>query len=212
MDNFKKIENDFFNALVKGNRIECREVMRVFRESNLSIIILYEQIFKNSLYRLGKLWEYNKISVAVEHMATSITEGLMNELLPDIVNADRINKQIVISCVENEQHQVGVRMVADIFEKNCWDTHFLGANTPTVELVKICTELNPDIICLSLSVYENVQFLVKGILAVRAVTNAPIIIGGHALLTIGVALSKKYKDVIYLSSLDDIENFIRGCV
>ena len=146
MRNLKEYEDAFFNYLLKGDRLGCRELVREFRKSNLSIITLYEGIFKNSLYRVGQLWENNEVGVAVEHFSTYITEKLMNELLPEIMSLERNNKQIVISCVENEQHQVGGKMVADVFEKNCWDTHFLGANTPIAELVKFCNEVKPDML------------------------------------------------------------------
>ena len=210
-EDLKKYEDTFFNSLLEGNRLECQKVMEEFRKSNSSIIVLYEDIFKKSLYRIGKMWEYNKISVAVEHMATSITEGLMNELLPEIMNLERVNKRIVISCVENEEHQVGGKMVADIFEKNSWDTNYLGANIPMDELVKFCEFVKPDLICLSLSVYTNIQFLLKEITAIRQVTDKPIIIGGQALIKVGLEISQKLKNVLYFGSLEGIENYIKGC-
>ena len=212
MENVKKYEDGFFKSLLEGNRVGCEKVMKEFRKSNLSIIALYEEIFKKSLYRIGEMWEYNKISVAVEHMATSITEGLMNELFPEIMSMERKNKKIVISCVENEEHQVGGKMVADIFEKNSWDAHYLGANTPMYELLRFCDSVKPDLICLSLSIYTNVQFLLKEIEGIRAVTNIPIIIGGQALIKVGEEISAKFKDVLYLKNLDAIENYIKGCV
>lgn len=78
MESLKKYEDAVFKSLLEGNRFECEKVVKDFRKSNLSIIVLYEEIFKKSLYRIGKMWEYNKISVAVEHMATAIT-GRYNE-------------------------------------------------------------------------------------------------------------------------------------
>ncbi|MGV8981890.1 cobalamin B12-binding domain-containing protein [Clostridium sp.] len=212
MENLKKYEDDFFESLLEGNRAGCKNVMSEFRKSDLSIIVLYEEIFKKSLYRIGEMWEYNKISVAVEHMATSITEGLMNELFSEIMSMERINKKIVISCVENEEHQVGGKMVADIFEKNSWDTHYLGANTPMYELLRFCDSLKPDLICLSLSVYTNLQFLLKEIQGIRAVYNTPILIGGQALINVGEEISARYKDVLYLKNLESVENYIKGCV
>lgn len=211
MEYIKEYENAFFKALVVGNRHECEEVMKEFRKSNSSIIELYEEIFKTSLYKIGEMWEYNKISVAVEHMATSITEGLMNELLPEIMSLDIKNKKVVISCVENEEHQVGGKMVADIFEKNSWDTHYLGANTPMHELIRFCEITKPDLICLSLSVFSNVRFLIEEITAIREVSDVPIIIGGQALTNIGAELSTKLKDVFYNANLEALENYIKGC-
>ena len=211
MENLKKYEDAFFNSLLQGNRLECRKLMKEFRNSNLSIIVLYEEIFKKSLYRIGEMWEYNKISVAVEHMATSITEGLMNELLPEIMNLERNNKTIVISSVENEEHQVGGKMVADIFEKNSWDTHYLGANTPMDELIEFCDKVKPDLICLSLSVYANVPVLLKEIRGIRGITNIPIIIGGQALRGVGTKIARELNNVFYFENLEAVENYIKEC-
>ena len=211
MENLEKYQDAFLNSLLEGNRRECQTLVKEFRKSNLSIIVLYEEIFKKSLYSIGELWEYNKISVAVEHMATSITEGLMNELFPEIMSLERKNKKIVISCVEEEQHQVGGKMVADVFEKNSWDTNYLGANTPTAELIKFCDAVKPDLIGLCLSVYFNLQVLLKEIAAIRAVTDVPIIIGGQALKKAGIEISEKFTDVYYLANLEDVENYIKGC-
>ena len=212
MESYKKYEDAFFKSLLEGNRAGCENIMSEFRKFNLPIIVLYEEIFKKSLYRIGEMWEYNKISTAVEQMATSITEGLMNELFYEIVSMEGINKKIVIACVENEEHQVGGKMVADIFEKNSWDTHYLGANTSMNELLGFCDLVKPDLVCLSLSIYANVQFLLKEIQGIRAVTNIPILIGGQALIKLGVKISSKYKDVLYFENLEDIENYIKGAV
>ena len=211
MQNINKYKDDFLNSLLVGNIGECHKIVKEFRKSNSSIIVLYEKIFKDSLYTIGKMWEYNKISVAIEHMSTSIIEGLMNELLPEIISLERKNKKVIVSCVENEEHQVGGKMVADIFEKNSWDTQYLGANTPMVELVRFCDLVKPDLICLSLSVYTNIQVLLKEITQLRIVTNVPILIGGQALRNIGTSLSAKLANVFYFPSLEDIEKYIKEC-
>ena len=202
----------FLNSLLKGNRIACENAMNEFRKSNSSIVTLYEELFKKSLYQIGDKWERNEVGVAVEHMATSITEGLMNQLFPEVISLERINKTIVISCAENEEHQVGGKMIADIFEKNGWDAHYLGANTPTDELVKFCDSVKPDLIGLSLSINANLQSLLEEIAAIRNITNIPIIIGGQALKDVGVEVAGKYTDVLYFASLENIESYIKGLV
>ena len=209
MKNIKEYEDAFFNSLLDGNRLKCMKVMKEFRAQDLSIIILYEEIFKKSLYRIGEMWACNKINVSVEHMSTNIIEGLMNELLPEIMSYERINKRIVISSVENDQHEIGGKMVADIFEKNCWDTHFLGANVPIIDLVEFCKVVKPDVICLSLTIYKSVVVLIREITELREITNIPIIIGGQALRRVGFKLSRKFKDVFYLVDLEAIENYIK---
>ncbi len=50
-------------------------------------------------------------------------------------------------------------MVADIFELNGWDSHFLGANTPFDQMLAYIQDESPDLVGLSVSVYFNMPAL-----------------------------------------------------
>lgn len=75
MDDLKQYENDFFDSLIKGNRFQYQKVMKEFRKQNLSIVLLYEEIFKKSLYRIGliliclSLSVYSNILVLLREIA-----------------------------------------------------------------------------------------------------------------------------------------------
>ncbi len=206
----EEINKSFLDALLLGQRSKCEEIISELRSSNIGTIELYEKTLKESLYKIGELWEYNKVGVAVEHMATSIVGDIMNQILPEIISKERKNKKIVISCVENEVHQVGSKMVADIFEKNGWDTFFLGTNIPIKELIEYCKMEKPDLIALSLTLYANMNILKKAIIELRKITATPILIGGFALINTGEKLSKKFENVLYFKQLEEIDNYIKG--
>ncbi len=118
----------FLNALLSGDRAVGANVVHELMQQGVSIYDIYENYIKSALYRVGELWEYNKITVAQEHLATSVSEAIMNELFSDIISHKRVKKKAMVASVEGEQHQVGAKMVADIFEMNGWDSYFLGAN------------------------------------------------------------------------------------
>ena len=69
-----------------------------------------------------------------EHLATAISESLLNLTYPRLFAQPRNGKSAVVTCVSNEYHQIGGKMVADIFELNGWRGHFLGANMPEADL------------------------------------------------------------------------------
>jgi len=119
------------------------------------------------MYKVGGLWETNHISVANEHLATSITEALLNLCYPAVSGTERIGKTAVISCSANEFHQVGGKMVADILELNGWDGYFLGANTPPEDMTQFIQEKQPDLVGLSLSNLFNIDQLKTSIEAVK---------------------------------------------
>ncbi len=157
----------FLDSLLNGNRAEASEKIRQQLGNGLSIKAIYEEIIKPALYRVGELWEQNQITVAEEHMATSVAEAVMNELYGNIVSRNRIPKKVVLACVENEQHQVGIKMVADMFEMKGWDTYFPGASTPVYELIQYIGKIKPDVIALSASIYFHLPVLEDMIQLIR---------------------------------------------
>ena len=87
---------------------------------------LYVNLFQRALYQVGELWEHQRISVAVEHLATAITESLIALVQPQIFCGPRLNRSIIVACVADEYHQLGGRMVADMFELQGWAGIFWG--------------------------------------------------------------------------------------
>lgn len=126
----------YFQHLIKGDKMACMRMVDNLKSNQLAVEVIYTGLFQRSLYQVGEYWEMNKISVATEHMATAITEHLMIRLQVDLFATERVGKKAVIACIANEHHQIGAKMIADIFEMNGWDGYFIGANTPTDELVR----------------------------------------------------------------------------
>ena len=149
------ITSDFLQGLLNGDKKKCSALTHQYLQRNPSIKDLYEGVFKTALYEVGTLWEKNKITVATEHMATAITESILNELFEQLISNERINKKVVLVCTEDEKHQVGIKMVADLFEMKGWESFFLGAGFPTNELIKFIHQNQPDIVAISLSIYFN---------------------------------------------------------
>ena len=206
----EKVYQKYMNALLAGKRQECREVVTELLDRHLEIKEIYTGLFQRSLYQVGELWETNQITVANEHLATSITESLLNLVYPSIFAIERKGKKAVISCSANEFHQVGGRMVADIFELNGWDSHFLGANTTKEDLVRFIHDEQPDVLGLSLSILSNINHLKRCMEMVRGnFPNLDILIGGQAFRWGGTDLIKQYEAAEYISSLHDLEEKIK---
>ncbi len=202
---------NYFSSLLSGKRLVCADMAEEILRNGIPVKDLYVLLFQRALYQVGELWEHNRISVAAEHMSTSITEGLMNRIYPDIVSGKRIGKKVIIASAENEQHQVGAKMVADVFEMKGWDAFYLGSGTPGNELICFAQEIQPDVIGLSLSVYFHMEQLEKMIKAIREhFPGMPILIGGQAFRH-GTALwLDSLPEVIFISSLDELEKMIDG--
>jgi methanogenic corrinoid protein MtbC1 len=201
---------EFRNILISGDRGAASRMITEMIQSS-SVEEVYEDVIKPALYDIGSLWEKNKISIATEHRATAITEGILNEIFPKVSSEKRNNKKVVLGSVEGDSHQVGVKMVGDMFEMNGWDTHYLGANNPLSDLLRFIREEKPELVGLSITININIPVLELTIKAVREEFNdMEIMIGGQGLMNAGHEIAGKYSKVYFMEDLHDLSDFLKN--
>lgn len=204
-------QHAFLNALLSGDRAAGSLIVHQQLKNNVPVQHIYEQIIREALYSVGELWEYNKITVAEEHLATSVSEAIMNELFFNIISRKRLQKKALLGCVENEQHQVGIKMVADIFEMKGWDAVFLGANMPVNELIAYARKTPFDLIALSASIYFHLPNLINMISNIReAFPSLPLLVGGQAFRHGGKEMLEDDPYTFLLPDLFALETFIEN--
>ena len=172
---------------------------------------IYTGLFQRSLYEVGELWETNRISVATEHMATSITDLLLALVYPAALAGRRpLGRRAVVSCSVNEYHQLGARIVADTMDMHGWDVSFLGANTPARDLLDMIEERRPDLLGLSLSIYFNMAGLIRVVEAARnAFPHLDIIVGGQAFRWGGREMLAGFKGLECIPNLEELVKAIK---
>lgn len=201
---------EYLSCLLEGDKKKCAAIVVHLLEQKIDLKDLYTNLFQRSLIRIGKLWENCRICIATEHMASSITECMLSYTTPQIMSIPKNSKKAVITCVPKEFHQIGARMVSDIFELNGWNSYFLGANTPCSETFELLDEKKPEVLGLSISMYLNLVRLIDMIDKVKdRYPDMTIIIGGQALEKTKSDILHRYKDVHFLSDLTALEKFIR---
>ena len=198
----------FYNALIDGDKDKCAQIVESLIDDGVFLKDIYVELFQKSLYRIGKLWDHNKLSISEEHLATQIVESLINRFAP--IGNSNSNKKAVVTCIDKEYHQIGAQMVSNIFELNGWKSYYLGASVPNKELLKFVKQIDPDIIALSWSLYLNLgRFLEVLEHLTRFFPDKKILIGGQALSENSDNILKKYKNVKYIESLNSLELYIR---
>ncbi len=201
----------YLDALLAGDRRRCHEEFEAWLASGTDLRTLYQELVQHSLYDVGTLWERGRVSVATEHLATAITENLLNLVYPRLFSQPRIGKTAVVACTANEYHQIGGKMVADIFELNGWRGYFLGANTPRLDLLDLIREKQPDVVTLSLTVYFNLESLLQTVTAIRTeFASVPILVGGQAFRWGGRECAEQIAGVQCLALLAELESWMKS--
>jgi methanogenic corrinoid protein MtbC1 len=129
---------------------------------------IYLHVFQPCLHEIGRLWQTNEITVAQEHFCTAATQHIMSQLYPHIFAGPRRNRRLVAACVGQELHEIGLRMVADLFELEGWDTYYLGANTPPSGIVAAVTGQGADVLAISATMTFHLTAVQELIDLVRA--------------------------------------------
>ncbi len=199
---------NFLDYLIKGDKRGCHQFVADYLKESGDVKALYLYIFQPALYDVGHLWEHNKISIAREHIATSIVESLMQLSYPYIFENKKNGKKVIIACVAEEHHQIGARMIADLFDLAGWSSSFVGANTPVDVITGLIQDEGPDLLGLSLSIYFNADSLRETLNAVQEkFPELPVIIGGQGVSSLGMEFMKrfpKYEIIQHIEALDEI--------
>lgn len=199
----------YLDSLLKGDKKQCSQIVSDLIESNVPLKEIYVQLFQRSMYRIGQMWEKERCSIADEHIATKITESLLETTTTHFLNGNHTDKLAVITCIDKEYHELGARMVAGFFEVRGWNTLYLGSNTPQQTLIDLIKEKKPDVVGISNNFYINISRLLKLIEQIHNVApDLQILVGGQALSGGQSEILSKYSNVKYIVSLDELEEFI----
>jgi MerR family transcriptional regulator, light-induced transcriptional regulator len=186
----QKAYQDYLSALQRGNNQQALQVARAALGQGLDMRELYLEVFQSAMYEVGRLWETNQLTVAQEHLATATTQRVMAQVhsqifgrpTPGRMVVSALGRTLVAACVSGEQHELGLRMVADFFEMEGWEVYYLGANVPTRDVVRMVNSQKADLLALSVTTISNLVRAGELIRAVRLSALGPyvkILIGGQ---------------------------------
>ncbi len=158
----------YLEALLDGRRQTASRLIQDAVEEGAGVRDIYLHVFQRTQHEIGRLWQTNRISVAQEHLCTAATQLIMSQLYPYIFSTAKNGRVLVGACVAGDLHEIGVRMVSDFFEMEGWDTFYLGASTPTADLVRTLEERRADVLAISATMPFHVRAVTGLIAAARA--------------------------------------------
>lgn len=173
----------YLDAQLAGDRAAALRVVLEGAEHGVPVRDLQLGVIQAAQREIGRLWQENRINVAQEHLATSISQVVMARLYEHIPRETANGRTAVVGCIEGEHHDLGARMGADFLEMAGFDVRFLGGNVPTRSLAEMVGDTKPDLVGLSVAMTYNVPTLVDAVSAIRKVAGDrfPILVGGHVL-------------------------------
>ncbi len=176
------LAHQYLEALRRGQRQLASQLVLDAVAANTSVKDIYLHVFQPAQYEIGRLWQTNEISVAQEHYCTAATQLIMSQLYPHIFATSKNGRTLVATCVAGDLHEIGVRMVADFFEMEGWNTFYLGANTPHASVIAMIVEKGADVLAVSATIsyhVDAVRDLIRAVRAEPACGDVRILAGGY---------------------------------
>lgn len=173
----------FVQALLRGDRRRASAIVEKLLAQGRPMLQIEVRLIQAALYQIGRLWQENRVSVTQEHLATATAQTVMADGFARFSLPPLKGRRVLLACVEGNEHTVGLRMISDAFELNGWEVQFLGANTPSDELVQQVAESQPHLVGLSISFPHQLSAARSAIAALRARLAdrcPPLIVGGAA--------------------------------
>ncbi len=143
-----------------------------------------------ALHELGRRWESGELSVAHEHYATGITEGVMALVAARMRRPPAGGRLAVVACPSGERHALSARIVGDFLEAAGWEVLVVGADTPARDLLELIADEQPDVVCLSTTLSQHMERTFELLGALGTVDPRPMLVVGGQAWDGGAAMAK----------------------
>lgn len=176
----KEIE-EYLGYLFKKDTRHAVAFIRELLNRGVPVDDVYVEILSESMRRVGEFWHTSQITVDMEHYCTALTQMVMAQMYEKSLECERNNRTILCACPGMELHEMGSRIVADIFENNGWDSIFLGAAVPVDYIIESVRDNQPNLVALSVSMPQHLIDCEEAIQAIRKeFPDIKIAVGGKA--------------------------------
>ncbi|WP_291708340.1 cobalamin-dependent protein, partial [Clostridium sp.] len=198
---------EFLKYLLNGYKNKARDLILNMYNNGIDIEWIYFNILEVALKEVGVLWEVGEIDVWNEHYISENILDIMRELKSHQRINDNRESSIICLTAGSEQHNIGIKMIADLLEVSGIKVIYLGSNLPTLSIINAIKSENPKYIAISVTITNNIESAKNVIKAIRAYfkNKAPlIIVGGMAFANINDVCKETDAD-FYCKDLDEIK-------
>ena len=178
----------------------------------------YDKLLKPVMYRIGDLWEQEKLDVSTEHASTNTAISLIkviNERITARIRMSEISSQnkTVICTPDGELHGLACNMIESLLLSKGFKVYNISTSIPAEYIIDFMRDLQPDIIFISITLAENIKPAERLIQKIHQKYNnrLPIIVGGSAFNMIDQNQENRINAFLMKNaSFDDIMNLVRA--
>ena len=193
----RKHQTALLDALIAGDQTRASEVIEDSISKRWAPTTIYIDLVSHSMAEIGALWHCGELNISTEHRATQIAFRLLALVKHSYPDGSKTGLHAIVSGVAGDTHMGGALIFADLLRFDGWDVDFLGTDTPNDAILEIVKSNEPDLLCLSVTLSEQVSAAAETIKIVKsAAPSTTIIVGGGAINNNGSQNSLETADYV----------------
>lgn len=212
-----KIQEEMFTFLSDCNIGGLIELYEKYSKL-FGLTEFYDRLLKPVMYRIGDLWEQQKLDVAIEHASTNTAISLIkviNERITARIRMSGISSQnkTVICTPDGELHGLACNMIESLLLSKGFKVYNISTSIPTEYIMDFMRDLQPDIIFISITLAENIKPAERLIQKIHQKYNnrLPVVVGGSAFNRIAQNQESRINAFLMKNaSFGDIMNLVKA--
>ena len=195
----RKHQRSLLEALIAGDGTRASELIEDSISKRWAPATIYLNLVAHTMAEIGALWHRGELNISTEHRATQIAFRLLAHVKNSYPDGSKTGLRAIVSGVAGDTHLGGALMFADLLRFDGWDVDFLGTDTPSDAILEMVQSNNPDLLCLSVTLPDQVGAAAETAKIVKSTApSTTIIVGGGAINQNGSHNSLEFAD--YVSS------------
>ncbi len=171
----EQIYKKFTQGDIKASLKTYEDYVKLFSAADF-----FDKILRPVMHLIGENWANNKISIATEHVASNVAQGMVKIIMDR--NQGETNKKKILVCVpQGEEHRLGCDVLETYLSSKGFKVYNLANSAPNESILSFIETAKPDVVFVSITLEDNIK---PGQRLVRKITDAyqiPIFVGGFAL-------------------------------
>jgi methanogenic corrinoid protein MtbC1 len=173
----------YADAVLAGEQRTAEGVVREAVDAGLGEALIDDHLIRPALVLVGDLWAEGSISVADEHLATSISVRVTTLLREAFrVARRRGSRRFLLAGAQGEHHVVGLEMASSIIGHAGYDVRLFGADLPVASITGAVARHRPTIVGFTSATVLTAVNLPAAFEAVRRVNpGIGLVVGGQGI-------------------------------
>ncbi len=199
-----------FDTLLAGSEASATEILISEHLNGKPLSEIFDETVCPTLRKIGERWFAGEISVAQEHLATRTICNAIYKLRNTLRVPEPTGKLAICCALENEFHELPTHLAQITIENEGWEVLNFGANTPLYCLSEEISKHQPDMICISSTIINDIERLSRDFANFRELAvkhKVSIVLGGK--IFDAECMRKRFPADLYAQSFTEVAEFAR---